>query len=147
MQQLGDQEEDGKTISTKSSNSKRMRQNTLSESDNKYKKSWIKAAKGSGRWTLLENDYIMAAEERSENNARHTGNSQFRPAGYVNGVRLSDDEVANYHITHSQRKDKKSKLKQIGRQQQVRTPHPACRKVAGTSKCSRKEIIQNILMD
>ena len=116
------------------------------ESDNKDNKSWIKAAKDSGRWTLLEHDYTMTAEERSENNARYRRNSQSRPARYVNGVRLSDDEVAN--ITQHKVKERiKSKMKQFGKQQQLRTPHPACRKVAGTSKCSRKEIIQNILMD
>ena len=65
------------------------------ESDTEDNKSWIKAAKDRGRWTLLENDYTMTAEERSENNARHRRNSQSRPARYVNGVRLSDDEVAN----------------------------------------------------
>ena len=62
------------------------------ESDNK---SWIKAAKDCGRWTPLAGDDTMTAEERSENNARHRTNSQSRPARYVNGVRLSDDEVAN----------------------------------------------------
>ena len=48
-----------------------MRQKNSTESDNKYNKSWIKASKVRGRWTLLENDYTMTAEERSENNARH----------------------------------------------------------------------------
>ena len=38
------------------------------ESNNQLNKSWINAAKDGGRWT---------------------------PARYVNGVRLSDDEVAN----------------------------------------------------
>ena len=38
------------------------------ESDNKYNKSWIKAAKDRGRWILLENDCTKTAEERSENN-------------------------------------------------------------------------------
>ena len=33
------------------------------ESDNKYNKSWIKAAKDSGRWTLSGNDYTKTAEE------------------------------------------------------------------------------------
>ena len=71
----------------------------FAESDIKYNKSWIKSAKDRGRWTLLENDYTMTAEERSESNARHRRNTQSRPARYVNGVRLSDDEVANisYH--------------------------------------------------
>ena len=64
------------------------------DNDNKNHKSWIKAAKDGGRWILLENDYTMTAEERSENNARHRRNSQSRQARYVNGVRLSDD-VAN----------------------------------------------------
>ena len=65
------------------------------ERDTKYNKSRIKAAKDRGRWTLLENDYTMTAEERSESNARHRRNSQSRPARYVKGVRLSDDEVSN----------------------------------------------------
>ena len=65
------------------------------ESDNKYNKSWIKAAKDRGRWILQENDYTQTAEERSENNARHRRNPQSRPARYFNGVRLSGDEVAN----------------------------------------------------
>ena len=65
------------------------------ESDNKCNKSWIKAAKDSGRWTLSGNDYTKTAEERSENNARHRRNPQSRPARYGNWVRLSDDEVAN----------------------------------------------------
>ena len=41
------------------------------ESDNKYNKSWIKAAEDRRRWTLLENDNTMTAEERSESSARH----------------------------------------------------------------------------
>ena len=56
------------------------------ESDNK---SWIKAAKDCGIWTLVAGDDTMTAEERSENVARHRTNHQ------SNGVRLSDDEVAN----------------------------------------------------
>ena len=62
------------------------------ESDNK---SWIKAAEDRGRWILLEKDYTVTAKERSENNWRHRRNHQSRPARYVNGVRLSEDEVAN----------------------------------------------------
>ena len=72
-------------------------------SDNKYNKSWIKSAKDRGRWTLLENDYTMTAEERSENNARHR-NSQSRPTRYVNGVRLSHDEVPTSHNTKSKKR-------------------------------------------
>ena len=33
------------------------------ENDNKYNKSWIKAATDRGRWTLSENDYTMIAED------------------------------------------------------------------------------------
>ena len=62
------------------------------ESDNK---SWIKAAKDRGRWILLEKDFAMTAEERYESNARARRNTQSRPARYVNGLRLSDDDVAN----------------------------------------------------
>ena len=64
------------------------------ESDNKYNKSWIKEAKDSGRWTLLENDYTLIAEDLKV--MRDTEEkTRSRPARYVNGVRLSDDEVAN----------------------------------------------------
>ena len=66
----------------------------------------------------------MTAEERSENNARHRRNSQSLPARYVNGVRLSDDEVAN--ITKHKVKEK---IKN-----EARAPHTACRKVANTNK-------------
>ena len=52
------------------------------------------------------------------------------------------------HITKAKKQIKSQKMKQFGKQlQQLRTPHPACRRVAGTSKCSRKDMIQNILMD
>ena len=53
--------------------------------------------KDRGRWTLLEEKYTMTSEERQEHNARTRirRNSQSRPARYVNGVRLSDEEVAN----------------------------------------------------
>ena len=50
----------------------------------------------------------MTAEERSESNARHRRHTQNRPARYVNGVRLSDDEVANITI-HKSKKVQKSK--------------------------------------
>ena len=93
--QLGDQEEDGKTTSMISSNLKRMRPKTLTESSSQINKTWIKAAKDRGRWTLLENDYTMTTEERSERHARFRRNTQSRPVRYVNGMRLSDDEVAN----------------------------------------------------
>ena len=65
------------------------------ESSSQINKTWIKAAKDSGRWTLLENDCTMIAEERHENNARMRRNTQSRLARYVNGVRLCDEEVAN----------------------------------------------------
>ena len=39
------------------------------ESNNQFNKSWINTAKDRGRWTLLENDYTMTAEERNESNA------------------------------------------------------------------------------
>ena len=65
------------------------------ESNNQFNKSWIKAAKDSGRFTLLENDFTMTAEEISESHARIRRKTQSRPERNVNGVRLSDDEVAN----------------------------------------------------
>ena len=43
----------------------------------------------------LEDKYTMTAEERHENNARMRRNAQSRPARYVSGVRMNDEEVAN----------------------------------------------------
>ena len=68
---------------------------TLTESSNQINKTWINTAKDRGRWALLEENYTMTSEERHENNARTGRNSHNRPARYVNGVRLSEEEVAN----------------------------------------------------
>ena len=43
----------------------------------------------------LEDKDTMTAEERRENNTRMRTNSHNIPARYVNGVKLSDEEVAN----------------------------------------------------
>ena len=52
----------------------------------------------------------MTAEERHESNVTIQRNTQSRPARYVNGVRLSDEEVAN--ITKSREdQSKKRKMK------------------------------------
>ena len=59
------------------------------ESDNKYNKTWIKAAKDHGRWTLLEENNTEYAVTRTRRN------SHDKPARYVNGVKLSDEEIAN----------------------------------------------------
>ena len=67
----------------------------LTESSNQINKKWINTAKGSGRWTLLEENYTMTSEERHENNTRMRRNSHNIPTRYVNGERLSDEEVAN----------------------------------------------------
>ena len=111
------------------------------ESDNKYNKTWLKAAKDCERWTPLENDCTMTAEERSESNARHRRNTQSRPARYVNGVRLSDDEVANItqHKSKIRSTVKKWSIFEKQQQQQLRTQHLTRRKVGGTSWWSRKK--------
>ena len=64
----------------------------------------------------------MTSEERHENNARRRRNNQSRPARYVNGVRLSDEEVANISLHKSQKKPnvKNEKMKLSGKQQQLR---------------------------
>ena len=92
---LADQEKDGKTTPTNSSNKLWKIQKTLTESSNQINKTWINTAKDRGRWALLEENYTMTSEQRHENNARMTRNCQTIPARYVNGVRLSDEEVAN----------------------------------------------------
>ena len=69
----------------------------LTESSSQINKTWINTVKDRRRWTLLEDRYTMTSEERQENSARtrRRRNNQSRPARYVNGVRLSDEEVAN----------------------------------------------------
>ena len=96
------------------------------ESDNKYNKSWIKAAKDRGRWTLLDNDYIKTAEERSENNVRQKRNTQSRPARYVNGVTLSGGI-------------KKERFKSQKWQEEIWKAAAAASHVAGTSKGPRSD--------
>ena len=81
------------------------------ESDNKYNKSWINTARDRGRWTPLEDNYTMTAEERHENNARHRRNTQSRPARKINGVRLIDDEVPKSQNTKSKRRSEYSILR------------------------------------
>ena len=48
----------------------------------------------------------MTSEERQENKTRKRRNAQNRPARYVNGVRLSDEEVANITYHKSLKKTK-----------------------------------------
>ena len=69
----------------------------FTENSSQINKTWINKAQDRGRWTSLEEKYTMTSEERQENNARMRirRNSHNRPARYVNGVRLSDEQVAN----------------------------------------------------
>ena len=79
----------------------------FTESSSQINKNWINTAEDRGRWTLPEENYTMTSKERQENNARMRmrGNSQSRPARYVNGVRLSDEEVANITQFKSKKND------------------------------------------
>ena len=65
------------------------------ESSSQINKTWINTAEDRGRWTLLEENYTMTSEERHEYNTRMRRNSHNIPAGYDNGVKLTDEEVAN----------------------------------------------------
>ena len=69
-EELGDREEDGKTISTNSNRKSTESEHTL----------WIKAAEDRGRWILLAEGCTMTAEKRAENSTRHRRNHQNRPA-------------------------------------------------------------------
>ena len=65
----------------------------LTERRNQINKTWINTAKDRERWAPLEENYTMTSKER--HNARTRRNSRNRPARHVNGVRLSEAEVAN----------------------------------------------------
>ena len=67
----------------------------LTDSSNHVNKTWINTAKDRGRWTLHEENYTMTSEGRHANNTRMRRKSNNIPARYVNGVKLSDEEVAN----------------------------------------------------
>ena len=67
----------------------------LTESSNQINKNWINTAKDPGRSTLLEENYTTNSERRHENNTRTRRNSHNIPARYVNGVKLSDEELAD----------------------------------------------------
>ena len=61
----------------------------LTESSNLISKNWKNTAKDRGRWTLLEGNY------KTNSGTRTRRNSHNRPARYVNGVKLSDEEIAD----------------------------------------------------
>ena len=61
----------------------------LTESSNHINKNWIKTAKDRGRWTLLEENYTKNSVTRTRRNSHN------RPARYVNGVKLHDEEIAD----------------------------------------------------
>ena len=92
------------------------------ERSSQINKTWINTAKDRGWWTLLEDKYTMTAVERHENKARMRRNTQSRPARYVNGVRMSDEEVANttQHKFKRRSKYKVKKMKLFEKQQQLR---------------------------
>ena len=61
----------------------------LTESSNHINKNWINTAKDSGRWTRLEENYTKNSVTRTRKNPHN------RPARYVNGVKLNDEEIAD----------------------------------------------------
>ena len=61
----------------------------LTESSNHINKNWINTAKDSGRWTLLEENFTKNSVTRTRRNSHN------RPARYVNGVMLNDEEIAD----------------------------------------------------
>ena len=67
----------------------------LTESSNQIDKNWSNTAKDRGRWTLLEENYTTNSKGRHENNTRKRRNSHNIPARYGNGVKLSDEELAD----------------------------------------------------
>ena len=61
----------------------------MTESSNHINKNWINTAKDCGRWTLLEENYIKNSVTRTRRNSHN------RPARCVNGVKLSDEAIAD----------------------------------------------------
>ena len=61
----------------------------LTESSNHINKNWINIAKDRGRWTLLEENYIKNSVTRTRRNSHN------RPARYVNGMKLNDEEITD----------------------------------------------------
>ena len=123
------------------------------ENDKKYNSSWIKAAKDGGRLIILENDYTKTAEERSVNNVIRQRNPQSRPARYVDGVRLSDDEVANstqHTVTEPIKKrsnSQKWKRRNAKKQQQLRTSQAEVNNQEGTKSRTSCWIVDPELRD
>ena len=82
------------------------------ESDNQYNKSWIKAAKDCGRWTLLENEYTMTVDERSESNVRIRRNTQSRPE-MRQWSETERRRSGRHRITQSQREDQIKRVDEV----------------------------------
>ena len=89
----------------------------------------------------------MTSEERHENNARTRRNSHNRPAKYVNGVRLSEDESGQHHITQSQGKVQKPKNEAILKAAAAPRSAPHASQGCRHKQMVEKEMTQNILMD
>ena len=70
-----------------------------SEDDMKNNNTWIKVAKNRERWKAIESEYAETAEERNVDNfcyaEKTPPHEPIRPARYLNGAKLDDDEVAN----------------------------------------------------
>ena len=61
----------------------------LTEGSNHINKNWINTAKDCGRCTLLEENCTKNSVTRTRRNSHN------RPARYVNGVKLNDEEIAD----------------------------------------------------
>ena len=61
----------------------------LTESSNQINKTWINTAKDRGTWSLLEENYTKNSVTRTRRNSCNI------LARYVNGVKLSDEEIAD----------------------------------------------------
>ena len=61
----------------------------LTESSNHINKNWMNTPRDRGRWTLFEENYTKNSVTRTRRNSHN------RPARYVNGVKLNDEEIAD----------------------------------------------------
>ena len=94
----------------------------LTESSNHINNKWINTAKDRGRWTLLEENYTKNSVTRTRRNSHN------RPARYVNGVKLNDEEIADIHngrIPEQRKMKERTKMVCSSFLKAAAAPHPA----------------------
>ena len=130
---------------------------TTTRNEMKHNNAWIEVAKNLERWRIMENDYAKTTAERATDNAarrRNFAQDQIRPARYLNGVRLDDNEVAsNNTLTskHQHTQKRKQDLSNCPKAKAKKIVSRMTREKTDSARCTSSRIdgikIKNFVMN